>query len=89
MKRALLFFYVIPVSVLSMFIATAYDILRFTTKIEIKIWTNIKLSNPIRRVFVYTYQLVRRDRSNWFSIVHRRRTSWPFPGCDTVQFEKL
>ena len=36
-EDSLFFFHVIPVSVLSIFIATAYDILRFTAKIEIKI----------------------------------------------------
>ena len=78
------FFHFILVSVLAIFNAIAYDILRFTAKMVITIWTYIKLSNPIRRVFVYTCQLVRRYRSNCFSIVHRRRTSWPFPGCLTT-----
>ena len=32
-------------------------------------------------MFVYTCHLVHRVRSNWFSIVHRRGTSWLFPGC--------
>ena len=36
-EEILVFYHVIPMSVLSIFIATAYDILRFTAKIEIKV----------------------------------------------------
>ena len=67
------------VSVLTIFIATAYDILRFSTMSEIKKSTHIKHTDSLRHVFVYTCQMIHRDKSNRFSIVHRRRTSWPFP----------
>ena len=30
-------------------------------------------------MFVYTCQMIHCDKSNSLSIVHRRRTSWPFP----------
>ena len=63
------------VSVLTIFIATAYDILRFSTISEIKKSTHIKHTDPLRHVFVYTCQMIHRDKSNRFSIVHRRRTS--------------
>ena len=72
-------FLVKRVSVLSIFIATAYDILRFSTINEIKkskLTLNILPSPP--RVCLHMS-----NDTPWqvkfISIVQRRRTSWPFP----------
>ena len=54
-----------------------YDILRFS-KISEKS-THIKHTDPLRHVFIYTCKMIHRDKSNWFSVVHQQRTSWPLP----------
>ena len=46
---------------------------------QILVNCHIKHTYLLRHVFVYTWKMIHRDKSNWFSIVHRRRTSWPFP----------
>ena len=52
------------VSVLSIFIATAYDILHVSIRSEIKKKSHIKHTDPLRDVFVYTCKMIHRDKSN-------------------------
>ena len=77
--KSSVFFSIILVSGLSPFIATAYDVLRFSTKSKMKTYTYDKCNN-LRLWCLFTYsQLVYRNRSIYCSAVLRRRTSWPIP----------
>ena len=72
------------VSVLSIFIATAYDILRFSTICELKKVNSMLNILILSATCLFTRQMIHRHKSNWFSIVHWRRTSWRFPGVKYV-----